>query len=142
VLYIVQYLLLGAISGAVLDVLGAITSAVAEKKDSGFIAKHKKAIFISIYSLIVAVGLTICIINRNLFDLLSLAGVLLHTGAFWMTNERTIRRISLLGSPCWLAYNLSSRAYGSAIGDALTIISIITAMIRYGDFKAKNKDGK
>ena len=36
-LYILQYLLLGAFSGAVLDVMGAISSVAAGKKHAGFI---------------------------------------------------------------------------------------------------------
>ena len=130
-LYILQYILLGAFSGAVLDVLGALSSVVAEKKDRPFIAKHLKAVIICINSLIVAAGLTICILNKSLLDLLPIAGVLLHTGAFWISDERIIRRISLLGSPFWFVYNFASRAYGSAIGDLLTMGSIVIAMIKY-----------
>lgn len=131
ILYILQYLLLGAISGAALDILGAVASVVAGKKDSPFIKRHKKLIMILIDGAIIIAGLAICIINKNPLDLLPIAGVLLHTGAFWMSDERIIRRISLVGSPCWLAYNLASRAYGSAVGDTLSICSIIVAMIRY-----------
>ena len=53
----------------------------------------------------------------------------MHTSAFWISDERIIRRVSLLGSPFWLAYNLLSRAYGSAVGDLLSMVSI--AMIKY-----------
>ena len=42
-----------------------------------------------------------------------------------------IRIVSFVGSPFWLAYNLSSRAYGSAIGDLLTMGSIVIALIKY-----------
>ena len=62
--------------------------------------------------------------------------MLLHTGAFWISDERIIRRISLLGSPFWFVYNFASRAYGSAIGDLLTMGSIVIAMIKY-----RKKDG-
>ena len=55
-----------------------------------------------------------------------------------MTDEKVIRRVSLLGSPFWFAYNFLSRAYGSAVGDLLTIGSIIVAMIKYKDFKKEN----
>jgi len=57
--------------------------------------------------------------------------VLLHTSAFWITNEKTIRKISFLGSPFWLVYNLVNCAYGSAIGDILTMVSIGVAIYRY-----------
>ena len=134
-LYILQYLLLGAFSGMALDVLGALSSVVAGKKDRPFVAKHLKLIIILLNGSMIAAGVTLCIINKSLLDLLPIAGVLLHTGAFWISDERIIRRVSLLGSPFWFIYNFASRAYGSAIGDLLSMVSIVTAMIK---FREKN----
>ena len=130
-LYILQYLLLGAFSGAVLDILGAISSVIAEKKDKGFVKKFTLPVLVAMDTVIVIAGVAICIHNKSLLDLLPIAGVLLHTTAFWISDERIIRRVSLLGSPFWFVYNFASRAYGSAIGDVLTIVSIVTAMIKY-----------
>ena len=42
VLYVVQYLLLGAFEGAVLDVIGAISAFLAQQNENAFIKKHKK----------------------------------------------------------------------------------------------------
>ncbi len=136
-LYIIQYLLLGAFSGAVLDVLGAVSSVIAGRKHTPFVKKHTKIIIIAINTLIVLAGTAIAVINKSPLDLLPVAGVLLHTSAFWISREKTIRRVSLLGSPFWFVYNFLSHAYGSAIGDVLTICSIIIAMIKY-----RKTDGK
>jgi hypothetical protein len=127
-LYILQYLLLGAFSGAVLDVLGMIASLIAAKKDAPWLKKHLRLVVLSVNAVIVVVGLLLC---KSFYDLLPIVGVLLHTGAFWLNDERMIRRISLLGSPFWFVYNFVSHAYGSAVGDLLTMGSIILAMIRY-----------
>ena len=135
-LYVLQYLLLFAFEGAVLDILGMIASILAQQKDSPFIKKHLKAVMISVNFVIVAAGI---LLYKNPFSLLPMFGVLLHTGAFWLTKERNIRIVSFLGSPFWLVYNLYSYAYGSAVGDVMTMVSIVTAMIRYKDFK-KTKD--
>ena len=136
-LYILQYVLLGAFSGAVLDILGAVSSVIAGRKHKGFVSRHPVAVMLFVNGCMIAAGLTIAIINKSWLDLFSLTGVLLHTSAFWITNEKIIRRVSLAGSPFWFVYNISSKAYGSAIGDALTMCSIIIAMIRYR--KAENK---
>ncbi len=132
-LYIAQYVMLGAFSGAVLDVLGTVSSVAAEKKDIAFIKKHTKPVILILNLLIIGVGL---LLYENIFSLLPIFGVLFHTGAFWLDNETTVRRLSLAGSPFWLIYNLSSRAYGSAVGDVLSMASIIVAMLRY-DVKKK-----
>ena len=46
ILYVVQYLLLGAISGAVLDILGSVASLVAGKRNAPFMKKHIRLVFI------------------------------------------------------------------------------------------------
>ena len=130
-LYILQYLLLGAFSGAVLDILGAISSILAGKKHTKVIKKYSKEIFLFTNACIIAVGGSIAFLNKSWLDLLPLVGVLLHTSAFWISNEKIIRWVSLLGSPFWFIYNLLSLAYGSATGDVLTMCSIIIAMIRH-----------
>ncbi len=130
-LYILQYILLGAFSGAVLDILGAFSSVIAGKKHTEFIKKHTTTLLIIVNITIVISGGIIALINRNPLDLLPIVGVLLHTSAFWINNEKNIRRVSLLGSPFWFVYNFLSEAYGSAIGDVLSMLSIVIAMIKY-----------
>ena len=136
VLYIIQYFLLGAYSGAVLDILGTVSSVLAQNKDKEIIKKRLLFFIIFVNVAILAAGLILC---RNIYDLLPIAGVILNTIAFWITKEKIIRIVSLAAAPFWLIYNLISLAYGSAIGDILTAISIIVAIWRYDIRKEKNK---
>ena len=133
-LYILQYLLLSAFEGAVLDIAGIISSVLAQKKDAPFIKKHLKMYIIGVNLLIVIMGL---LTYKNVYSLLPICGVLLHTSAFWITDEKRIRLVSLLGCPFWLVYNLVSGAYGSVIGDALSVLSLVIAIYRY-DIKKQN----
>jgi len=128
VLYIIQYIILGAYEGAVLDILGALSSVVAQKKETRIIKNYVRFFVVGINLLILAVGLSM---YKNFFSLFPIAGVILHTSAFWITDEKIIRRVSFMGSPFWLVYNLASFAYGSAVGDILTMISIGIAIYRY-----------
>lgn len=137
-LYILQYFMLGAFAGAVLDILGAVASVVAGKKHVPFVKKHLKFFVIGINLLILGAGISIALLNQSFLDLFSLMGVLLHTGAFWLSSEKIIRRISLAGSPFWFIYNFLSRAYGSAVGDLLTMGSILLAMYRHRENKQEN----
>ena len=134
VLYIIQYLLLGAFEGAVLDILGAISSVIATKKDTPFLKKHLKLAVVGIDLVIVGIGLTL---YQSPLSLLPIAGILFHTTAFWISDERIIRWVSLLGSPCWFVYNFASQAYGSSVGDLLSIASIVIAMIKYRNVKTQ-----
>ncbi len=133
ILYILQYLILGAFEGVVLDILGTVSSVVAQKKDSKIIKKNLIFFIIGINLLILTAGL---FLYENIFSLFPIVGVILHTSAFWITEEKIIRIVSFIGSPFWLVYNLASLAYGSAIGDILSMISIGTAIYRY-DIRGK-----
>ena len=134
-LYILQYILLGAFSGAVLDVIGLISSILAARKDAPLLRKLRIPVLVVINaSMLVATIL----LYETIWDILPFIGVLFHTTAFWLTNERKIRFLSILGSPFWFAYNAHSLAFGSAAGDIFTIVSIGIAILRY-DVLGKEK---
>lgn len=135
-LYVLQYLLLGAFEGAVLDVVGIGVSLLAQNKDKGIIRRYRPAFIAAATLTVVAAGV---LTYKSPVSLLPMAGVLLHTGAFWFTKEKTIRRLSFLGSPFWFGYNLISHAYGSALGDLMTMVSIGTAILRYDLPKRRKK---
>ena len=120
--------------------MGALSSIVAGSKEVSFIKKHQKAAVILMTAAMVIAGLTTAYINKSVLDLFSLTGVLLHTSAFYLNSEKIIRRVSLLGSPFWFVYNFLSRAYGSAIGDILTMCSILIAMFRHRNAENTDKE--
>ena len=136
VLYVLQYVLLGAFEGAVLDIVALVVSVVAQNKDKGFVKKHT-VLSIAISNLfILASGL---LFYRNIFSLLPIAGVLFETGGLWASKAKNIRIISLFGAPCWLAYNLLCGAYGSVVGNVLTLVSIGISLIRYDILKQEKE---
>lgn len=131
VLYVLQYVLLGAFSGAILDGLSALSSFFAAKKNTPKFKKHGKWIAISTLVFIVFFGVLLAIIQRDLIELLPIAGALLQTGGLWVEDEQRIRIFGLACAPFWLAYNYISCAYGAAFGSVLTIISSVIALVRY-----------
>ena len=133
ILFVLQYILLGAFEGVALDILGTVSLIAAQKKDSKIIKKNLIFVIIGINLLILTAGL---FLYENIFSLFPIVGVILHTSALWITKEKIIRRVSFIGSPFWLVYNLARLAYGSAIGDMLSMISIGTAIYRY-DIRGK-----
>ncbi len=133
-LYITQYFLLGAFEGVALEIAGALAVVLAKLKNKPFIKKHIKPFIVMIDLMIIASGL---VVYKNIFSLLPIIGVLFHTSAMWIDDEKWIRRVSLGGNPFWFVYNFICGAYGSCVGEVLSAISIITAMIRY-DRKKKS----
>ena len=76
---------------------------------------------------------------KNIFSLLPILGVIFETLALWLKKESNIRVVSLLGAPFWLAYNMVSGAYGSAVGNVITLVSITLAIVRYDVLKREGK---
>lgn len=128
ILYVLQYLLLGAFVGAALDTAAVLTTGLGYGKDKSFIIKYKIPILIAIHAGILTIGI---LLYQNLFSLLAIAGALLESAANWMKKERSIRIVSLLAVPCWFIYNTACGAYGSVLGNILAAVSIITALVRY-----------
>lgn len=139
VLFILQYIFLGAFAGAAFDFIGFISSVIARHKENKFVSKHLVAIIVIINAVLVATGI---LLYKNIFSLFGLAGIILEVVALWLTKERDIRIVSFLSAPFWLTYNIASRAYASAPGNILAMVSIGIAMARL-DFPKKNakKDG-
>ncbi len=137
ILYILQYILLGAFAGAAFDFIGLISSVIARKKDKPFVAKYQTAIIILINALLVAAGI---MLYKNIYSILGLAGIILEVAALWLTKERDIRIVSFLSAPFWLIYNIASHAYASVPGNILAMVSIGIAMWRL-DIPKKEKSG-
>ena len=70
-LYVLQYILLGALEGAVIDILSAVSTIAAHNKDKKFIDKHTKIIVIFLNLLIFTAGL---VLYKNIFSLFPIAG--------------------------------------------------------------------
>ena len=134
-LYVLQYILLGALEGAVLDISGTVSSFVAKHKDRPFLSRMGRALPILFAFILTGVGL---LTYKNLFSIFAICGLLLETTALWITKESKIRLLSLASAPFWMTYNISCQAYGSALGNALMIISVVLAIYRYDIKGEKN----
>ena len=139
VFYVLQYILLGAFAGAALDIAAFVVSVLAQKKNCGPLKAHPRLLAIGSSIFLIVVGMAF---YENIFSIIAIAGVLFETGAFWLNREKHIRIVSFFGAPCWLAYNLASAAYGSAIGNVLVMLSILTAIVRYDVLGREEKRAK
>lgn len=135
ILFVVQYFMLGAMAGAVMNIIGVIVAFLAQRKDHPILKKYLPFVIAAVHLSIIAVGIAF---YQSPFDIFVLVGTTLQLGALWFSRERTIRAMSLAGAPCWLTYNIASRAYPCIVSDSFTICSLLIAMIRF-DLKRKPK---
>ena len=139
ILYVLQYLLLFAIEGAAMDISAIPSSVLAARKHTPFVQKYRLAILVCVNGFVIGIGM---LVSRNWLGWIPVVGVLFETNALWLTRERNIRLLTLVAQPCWLFYNVRCGAFGGALGNVLTMASIVMAMYRYDRPVSAGGDGK
>ena len=134
-LYVLQYILLGAYSGAVMDFLSTVSSFMAAKKNEAPFSRYARWLAFSNLFVIAVAGIVSATLQHDWIELIPVAGAILQTGGLWCDNEQTIRKFGLCGAPFWLVYNYISQSYAAALGSLIAIVSVIIAMIRYRENK-------
>lgn len=130
-----QFALLGALSGAV-SLLVNITRNIMLTRYSSRIIRWKGWVFIFSALSFAAALLTwsgpIC--------LLPVIATIAGTIGYWTNNARNIRIANLvLNAPCMLLYDVLVKSWGGALNEAVTLVSIIISIIRFG-WKALDGD--
>ena len=93
--------------------------------------KKRSLLFCAVNGTIIVVGL---LLYKDVFSLFAIAATVLEGTALWLRREKLIRLLTLVSAPLWLIYNVSNLAFGSALGNALAMVSIVIALARF-DFK-------
>ena len=135
VAFTVQYFLLDAYTGSIMNFVGVIRNFVfyrlVEKNKSTKVAMY---IFCGIYIL------SAIITWEGPESLLPLVGKLISTVAYSMKNTRTIRILNLPTLTMWIAYNCTCSAWEALATDSISLVSVLIAMYRFDFvpyFKAK-----
>lgn len=127
--FAVQYIFLGAWTAAILDGVSVIRNALY----TGFVKRGR-----STTPVIIGFGLFVVITGIATFDgwlsLLPIGAKLLTTVSYGMKNERLLRIITLPSCIMWSLYNLYVGSLGGALGDLITLASLLIAMYKF-DFR-------
>ncbi len=133
--FVVQYICLGSYTGAAMNIIGSIRNmsfAVCVEKNRS--TKPLQIIFSVIF---IIIGLLTT--PAGIVQFMIIGAKVVSTIAYGMKNTTAIRLLTLPTSICWLIYNLSCGSVAGALCEALTIISIITAIIRIDILGRKKK---
>ena len=145
VLFFVHYLLLGAIIGAMMNVIAMIRSQVYLHRER--LRTDRPiflAAFIGIYLLSYVLNFTVFgkePTEKNLiFSSFVTIASIVYTVGFHINDPKNIRKYNLIGAPLGLAYNLSILSIGASCTEVFKIISILTAMLRLDRHPKKVKN--
>ena len=125
----IQYILLGAWTGAVLDFISVIRNFLFYK----FVKKN-----ISTTPVILVFGLFVVVTGFVTYDgfisLLPIGSKLLTTVSYGMKKEKWLRLITLPSCIMWIIYNLFVGSWAGALTDTMTLVSLLIAIYKF-DFR-------
>lgn len=134
-LFAVNFFLLGATVGALLNVLSAIRAVVFLNKQRLkadhplWLAGFTIVFLISYVLTFTAFGKAPTALNL-ITESLPVIGMVATTISFRYTDAKTIRRFGLISSPCWLIYDLAAGSIGAICCEVLSLGSVLIGIWR------------
>lgn len=142
--FALNYLLLGAMVGGILNLVGALRAVIFyfEEKTRARTLPWLIAfavLFAVSYPLTFLVFKTPISTRSLIIEALPVLAMIIATVALRAGKARVVRSLGLISSPMWLIYNCFSGSIGAIASEILNLISIIVGIIRI-DIKGKQKD--
>lgn len=141
--FAINYFMLGAVVGGMLNLVGALRSVVFFFKEK----THANSVwwlvfFICAFSLsyplsFLAFG-TEPTLKNFIIEILPVLAMIIATVSLRLGSARAVRRLGLISSPMWLTYNCFSGSIGAVASEILNLISIIVGIIRLDRRKKEN----
>ena len=132
-LFTVHYLLLGAYTGAAMNLLGAFRSLVYSNRSQKWASSVLWPIGFSVSFLISGI-----LTWENTFSIFPLIAMLMSSVVHWIEKPKINRIFSLPTSTGWLIYNIKTLSYPGIITEIFVLTSIVIGIVRL-DIKKKNK---
>ena len=120
-----HYVLLGATTGTVCNILGFIALILIYKLND-----DKKKKIILIYTLIPILIIMAYLSYENLFSIFPVIACLITFITFLHNDENLIRFVGIISAVCWLIYAIIYKSYSAIIFETITIITTIIAYIK------------
>lgn len=128
IVFCVQFFLMGAYTGAISLIINIARNLLLLKSNDWKWAKSRATL-----AAIVALLLVMTVYTwAGWISILPFASVTVTSIGYWTQNAQKIRLSQLFGSPCTLLYDMLVRSWGGAVSEAITILSIIVSIIRFG----------
>lgn len=123
--YTLHYFLLGAYTGAAMNLIGAIRTYIFYKMPTN--KKHRWVLYLFIIIAAIATGIT----WHGPASLLAFGGITCGGIATWHRKPREVRRWFLLASPIWFTYSLVVGSYPGMVVEILMFSSNLIGEYRY-----------
>ena len=122
----VHYLLLGGISGVILNVIGALRETVF------YFDKNEKRMKIWLMVFVTINWVAGILTMRELYNLLPTVCSAVSTYSFWQQNLKITRILALFNAVIMFTYDIFLLSYAGMVNETITVISVCIALYRYG----------
>ena len=155
-LFVIQYFLLGAYTGMVMDLVGSVRNIIFSLNVKN---KRSNKVPVIIFSCITAIAgiLTIAFtwdvskirwtndlqfatILMVVISILSIIAKLISTIAYSINDPHKMRILNLPSSGCWLIYNFVAFTLAGTLNEIMTLSSVLIAEFRFRKDRIKPKD--
>lgn len=136
ILFAVNYLMLGATVGGILNMICIVRAVVFLFKDKlrtdhplwmvGFILTY-----IAVYVLSFTVFEKEVTVFNLIIEVLPVIGMVALTVGYRLKRAADVRKCGLISSPSWLIYNIAAGSWGATICEILALVSIVVGMFRH-----------
>lgn len=132
-LFTAHYVLIGAYTGAVMNLVGAFRSLV-------YSNRNKKWASSVIWPVLFSIGFLISGILtwENVFSVLPLIAMLMSSIVLWIEQPKINRILSIPTSSCWLIYNIKTESIAGTATEIFVLASIIIGILRLDIKKEKS----
>ena len=126
--FIAQFSLLGAYTGALSLIVNVIRNLLLLKIDEWKWVKSKVTMAVIIALLVLVTALT----WTGPLSILPFISVGVTTIGYWTNNAQKIRLSQMVGSPFTLVYDAMIHSWGGALNESIALLSIIISIFRFG----------
>ena len=140
-LFAVNYFLLGAVVGGILNLVGTVRAVVFLNREKfradriGWLIGFTVVYLLSYLLTFTVFGKPVTVFNL-IVEFLPVVGMTATTISFRLQDAGDIRKFGLISSPSWLVYNIVNFSIGAICCEVLSLGSILIGMLRF-DVKKK-----
>lgn len=137
-LFSVQFFLLGAYSGAVLNLINIARNYAFHKY------RYRTWSAVVLWGFVAIFGAATALTWQGSLSLLPAIGMISGAFANWQPEAKHIRLLSLISPPAWFIYAAAVHSYAGMVAEVLILNSILVGMYRYdrGDKKIGTLPGR
>lgn len=137
--FALNFLLLGATTGCVLNIIGIVRAIIYYNKEKVKNLKLCNIIFICAYVLTYVATFTIFNKDITVFnmveEILPVIGMTALTIGFSKKTANDVRLMTFIASPAWLIYDCLEFSVGGALCEVFTLVSAVVAIYRFKNKK-------